>query len=190
VEPLNHNGRFRALLSLVPQRWLTSHFASSVIPNTLKRQIYHRRVLFASMNNEEEKQVQEECVEQGFGVEEALRCGDWELLRTLSLKPGGFGKERSSVWSFLVQANTARTDEDNFEEPLHPTLRRRKQSVSTVHEQSDSDPDVVHPDEHQIKLDTDRSFVLYPVQRNNGTVLSYNRTSTPSLRRYFTNIPG
>ncbi len=50
------------------------------------------------MNNEEEKQVQEECVEQGFGVEEALRCGDWELLRTLSFKPGGFGKERSSVW--------------------------------------------------------------------------------------------
>lgn len=134
------------------------------------------------MNNEEEKQVQEESVEQGFGVEEALRCGDWELLRTLSLKPGGFGSERSPVWcvssvyslsavvqssvhsrSFLVQANTARTDEDDFEEPLHPTLRRRKQSVSTGHKQGDSDPDGVHPDEHQIKLDTDRSFVLYPV---------------------------
>lgn len=50
------------------------------------------------MEREEEKPVEEEGCGRDFGVEDALRSRDWELLRKLSLKPGGFGKERTSAW--------------------------------------------------------------------------------------------
>ncbi|KAK7047337.1 GTPase-activating protein gyp8 [Paramarasmius palmivorus] len=62
---------------------------------------------------------------------------DWQELRKKSISPGGFGKERESIWPKLLHVK------DSDSQPLADT------------ETSES-----HRDEHQIRLDTDRSFVL------------------------------
>ncbi|KAJ7760481.1 rab-GTPase-TBC domain-containing protein [Mycena metata] len=64
---------------------------------------------------------------------------DWEEYRRMSLAPGGFGDKRADVWCRLVHA-----------EPQEP--RQPADEASSL-----------HPDERQIRLDTERSFVLYPV---------------------------
>ncbi|KAF8069231.1 rab-GTPase-TBC domain-containing protein [Lyophyllum atratum] len=65
---------------------------------------------------------------------------DWEGLRRRSLQPGGFGTNRIQIWPQL----------------LH---------VSKLAERTEERGELVeeHRDERQIRLDTDRSFVLYPV---------------------------
>ncbi|KAJ7155489.1 rab-GTPase-TBC domain-containing protein [Mycena crocata] len=63
---------------------------------------------------------------------------DWEEYRRLSLCPGGFGDKRTDIWSKVLHAQP------------QPELKGLEQSSS-------------HPDERQIRLDTERSFVLYPV---------------------------
>ncbi|KAF5310588.1 hypothetical protein D9619_007740 [Psilocybe cf. subviscida] len=66
---------------------------------------------------------------------------DWEGLRILSLRGGGFGEERVDIWPKLL--NVSRT-----------ASKRAESTTETV----------PHEDERQIGLDTDRSFVLYPVE--------------------------
>ncbi|KAF8512553.1 rab-GTPase-TBC domain-containing protein [Hysterangium stoloniferum] len=61
-------------------------------------------------------------------------------LQELSLSPGGFGSRRKDVWCPLFEESTLLTSSFQF-------LR------------DDLSP---HPDEHQVQLDTNRSFVLYP----------------------------
>ncbi|TRM57891.1 rab-GTPase-TBC domain-containing protein [Schizophyllum amplum] len=61
-----------------------------------------------------------------------------EDLRALSLEPGGFGARRAELWPKLLGAKP-------FEERVT------------------KEDEVSHPDERQIRLDTDRSFVMYPV---------------------------
>ncbi|KAI0064241.1 hypothetical protein BV25DRAFT_1990015 [Artomyces pyxidatus] len=70
---------------------------------------------------------------------------DWDALRRRSLQPGGFGTERQSIWPRLLHVDPA-------------TLVAAQSSVPSA--DSEETP---HEDERQIRLDTDRSFVLYPV---------------------------
>ncbi|KAJ7449636.1 rab-GTPase-TBC domain-containing protein [Mycena latifolia] len=65
---------------------------------------------------------------------------DWEEYKLMSLSPGGFGeKKRAEIWPQLLHA---------YPEPI-PEIP--------------ADDESSHPDERQIRLDTERSFVLYPV---------------------------
>ncbi|KAJ7224345.1 rab-GTPase-TBC domain-containing protein [Mycena pura] len=61
---------------------------------------------------------------------------DWEEYRSMSLSPGGFGYKRTDIWPLLLHAQPRQSCE--MDSPSHP-------------------------DERQIRLDTERSFVLYPV---------------------------
>ncbi|KAI0690807.1 rab-GTPase-TBC domain-containing protein [Cytidiella melzeri] len=85
------------------------------------------------------------------------RTPGWQQLRDLSLRPGGFKEKRLVLWPQLLNVNvtyfpTAQSDE----------AAERTQVESNVfrNEEGEVEP---HPDERQVELDTDRSFVLYPV---------------------------
>ncbi|KAJ7634085.1 rab-GTPase-TBC domain-containing protein [Mycena polygramma] len=65
---------------------------------------------------------------------------DWEKYRIMSLS--GFGEERVNIWPKLLHATA---------EPHESTQVHSDDEASS------------HPDERQIRLDTERSFVLYPV---------------------------
>ncbi|KAM6503150.1 Rab-GTPase-TBC domain containing protein [Amanita muscaria] len=94
---------------------------------------------------------------------------NWEELRSRSLRPGGFGAERISIWPRLLNAKI------QVSSSLHSITVRQsagsevndgdtKEGLSTEDSLTNNatKPSVEHRDEHQIKLDTDRSFVLYP----------------------------
>jgi len=81
-----------------------------------------------------------DTIMRGTDVIAAVSANDWDTLRTLSLEDGGFGDARTRAWPHLLHVDTGHLDT-----PLPPVSQ---------------DP---HPDERQIGLDTDRSFVLYPV---------------------------
>ncbi|PPQ88792.1 hypothetical protein CVT25_010478 [Psilocybe cyanescens] len=72
---------------------------------------------------------------------------DWEGLRARSLQKGGFGDERVDIWPKLLNASKSK---DSF--------------VNKPNKHSDLKEEQPHDDERQIGLDTDRSFVLYPVE--------------------------
>ncbi|KAK0458931.1 rab-GTPase-TBC domain-containing protein [Desarmillaria tabescens] len=65
---------------------------------------------------------------------------DWDTLRKASLFPGGFGEDRIKLWPKLLNVQDG-----------------ANQDLSVFDELPG------HADERQIRLDTDRSFVLYPV---------------------------
>ncbi|KAF7308601.1 TBC1 domain member 20 [Mycena chlorophos] len=65
---------------------------------------------------------------------------DWAHYRALSLHKGGFGDERVEIWPKLLHAR--------------PTAGNFLEASTEM---------TPHPDERQIRLDTERSFVLYPV---------------------------
>ncbi|EIN08170.1 hypothetical protein PUNSTDRAFT_52640 [Punctularia strigosozonata HHB-11173 SS5] len=71
----------------------------------------------------------------------------WGFLRARSIAPGGFGDERVHIWPKLLHAEDA--------------LLRDGEDINASLSMSE------HSDERQIKLDTDRSFVLYPVDESN-----------------------
>ncbi|PBK89852.1 hypothetical protein ARMGADRAFT_935142 [Armillaria gallica] len=71
---------------------------------------------------------------------EVLEEFDWDTLRKASLFPGGFGEDRIKLWPKLLN------------------VRDGAQQDLSVFDELPS-----HTDERQIRLDTDRSFVLYPV---------------------------
>ncbi|KAH9074330.1 rab-GTPase-TBC domain-containing protein [Lactarius deliciosus] len=68
---------------------------------------------------------------------------DWDTLRLQSLAPGGFGTARAYIWPKLLHVH------------MNPV-----QIKEIPESQNEPEP---HRDERQIRLDTDRSFVLYPV---------------------------
>ncbi|KAK7471029.1 GTPase-activating protein gyp8 [Stygiomarasmius scandens] len=70
----------------------------------------------------------------------ALELDEWERIRGKSLQVGGFGEERARLWPKLLNAQHHFTDT-----------------------KTETEPSSSHKDERQIRLDTDRSFVLYPV---------------------------
>ncbi|CAL1698794.1 unnamed protein product [Somion occarium] len=81
------------------------------------------------------------------------RTLDWEDARRRSLLPGGFGQDRVALWKSLLNV---------------PDYEDRNSTVYLSGWRADSvaglsiDSVEEHADERQIKLDTDRSFVLYP----------------------------
>ncbi|KIY64707.1 hypothetical protein CYLTODRAFT_401513 [Cylindrobasidium torrendii FP15055 ss-10] len=72
---------------------------------------------------------------------------DWDALRKESILPGGFGDRRVEIWPQLLGVNHSRSE--------HKTDR-----ATSVYPEKEG---LEHSDERQIRLDTDRSFVLYPV---------------------------
>ncbi|KIL59379.1 hypothetical protein M378DRAFT_1007526 [Amanita muscaria Koide BX008] len=111
---------------------------------------------------------------------------NWEELRSRSLRPGGFGAERISIWCATIGllilnswSMLYRPRLLNAKIPVSSSLQSITVRQSAGSEVNDGDtkeglstedsltnnatkPSVEHRDEHQIKLDTDRSFVLYP----------------------------
>ncbi|KAI1785958.1 rab-GTPase-TBC domain-containing protein [Ganoderma leucocontextum] len=88
---------------------------------------------------------------------------DWQAYRNLSLQPHGFGNERVRIWPKLVNVDDQAL---LSEHPYDPTEASAWSDASfdlgnPNEDKLDGDP---HADEHQIGLDTDRSFVLYPVE--------------------------
>ncbi|KAF8170766.1 rab-GTPase-TBC domain-containing protein [Pholiota molesta] len=71
---------------------------------------------------------------------------DWNALRAKSLRRGGFGDERVDIWPQVLNVSIPKAVKDEklpFDESFES---------------------LPHVDERQISLDTDRSFVLYPVE--------------------------
>ncbi|KZP28572.1 hypothetical protein FIBSPDRAFT_947404 [Athelia psychrophila] len=77
---------------------------------------------------------------------------DWDALRKASLLPGGFGEGRAGIWPRLLNA-TPSASAASAEEP----------SNDAPSAESDAPVPEPHHDERQIHLDTERSFVFYPV---------------------------
>lgn len=86
---------------------------------------------------------------------------DWDALRLQSLAPGGFGGARAYIWHASSPHLFSPPFLELYSRPrlLHvdPDLDV-KQSPQNFNKEHDP-----HQDERQIRLDTDRSFVLYPV---------------------------
>jgi hypothetical protein len=114
---------------------------------------------------------------------------DWDELRTLSLAPGGFGENRIRLWQVSVLLRLPRCN-STYSTMYRPLLLHASPpclpldashaeipaASETSHESNNSDSDgpagtasasasrvLSHRDERQIQLDTERSFVLYPV---------------------------
>ena len=96
---------------------------------------------------------------------------DWDQLRQTSLNPGGFGKERMTIWYACLARNACvvRVAESSRPQVLNastssPTSSEPPPNGNLVlHEEGgETVAPLSHPDERQIMLDTDRSFVHYP----------------------------
>ncbi|KDQ07337.1 hypothetical protein BOTBODRAFT_38868 [Botryobasidium botryosum FD-172 SS1] len=102
----------------------------------------------------------------------------WDRLRDISLLPYGFGEARKEAWMFLLNVQETATAAPS---PLDTELRQRRPSTAPeVPVESENETDtsregtsdevpekpaiVAHPDERQVGLDTDRSFVVYPIE--------------------------
>ncbi|KAG8988129.1 hypothetical protein FRB93_004284 [Tulasnella sp. JGI-2019a] len=102
----------------------------------------------------------------------AVAQADWNRLRALSVRPGGFGVQgRKEAWPFLLHARVevppatekaGRTGVEPEKKP-EPNGDTDAAEVALDGHTSRSDPEETpHPDERQVKLDTNRSFVMYP----------------------------
>ncbi|KAI0667247.1 rab-GTPase-TBC domain-containing protein [Trametes maxima] len=87
---------------------------------------------------------------------------DWDALRAWSTRPYGFGADRSQLWPKLLHVNDA---PQQLTTEAHPSDAKPEQSSPG---RVDSEQENPHADERQIGLDTDRSFVLYPVEETAG----------------------
>jgi len=85
---------------------------------------------------------------------------DWDALRLRSLTPGGFGAARAYIWHASSPPITR-----PFLLNLNFTFRPRllHVDVNPTRPAENEKEHELHRDERQIRLDTDRSFVLYPV---------------------------
>ncbi|KAG1851918.1 rab-GTPase-TBC domain-containing protein [Suillus subluteus] len=89
---------------------------------------------------------------------------NWDALRAQSLRPGGFGNERTRVWPALLGVRV----------PSEPPPY-----AEVSPEPSTNDPP--HPEERQVRLDTDRSFVMYPADNDDESRRTVLQTSLNSL---------
>ncbi|EIW78264.1 hypothetical protein CONPUDRAFT_145569 [Coniophora puteana RWD-64-598 SS2] len=87
---------------------------------------------------------------------------NWKALRERSLRPGGFGEERAQLWAKLLHANAISAPSQHSSSEPRASEHDRDASTDETSAVATPDPQP-HPDEHQIGLDTNRSFVLYPV---------------------------
>ncbi|KAF8331478.1 rab-GTPase-TBC domain-containing protein [Cantharellus anzutake] len=96
---------------------------------------------------------------------DAIEANDWATMRKLSLQPGGLASARKEAWEFLLRVRGS--ERSPSEEPL--------------------DTLAPHSDERQVKLDTDRSFVTYPVvspPEKERLKEELNNIIVSTLRRY------
>ncbi|KAL5498969.1 GYP8 [Sanghuangporus vaninii] len=132
----------------------------------------------------------------------AVRRRDWFCLRSLSVRPGGFGEERIYVWPFLlhVEQDDNPVKEEDETDSVSSPMRRRRGRMSPSRASNDklnvdgagknspcSTVAEPHPDERQIKLDTDRSFVLYGVEDEKNVEILQSRLNsliTSVFRKY------
>ena len=86
---------------------------------------------------------------------------DLDALRLQSLAPGGFGAARAYIW----HASSPLHHSPLFPQLSNFTFRPRllHVDVNAIHPTENEKEHDLHRDERQIRLDTDRSFVLYPV---------------------------
>ncbi|EMD35675.1 hypothetical protein CERSUDRAFT_96787 [Gelatoporia subvermispora B] len=101
------------------------------------------------------------------GTVHELKQPDWAAARELSLRPGGFGAKRVELWPQLlnVEHPAPKTSELRVSEPSASAPDEASHESDEVDNESIRDTSTIapHKDERQIQLDTDRSFVLYPV---------------------------
>ncbi|KAI0353911.1 hypothetical protein OH77DRAFT_1406209 [Trametes cingulata] len=83
---------------------------------------------------------------------------DWPALRAQSITPHGFGEDRIRIWPKLLHVD----DEVIATRPAEAP--HKLATDGETHEDGDAVEEKPHADERQIALDTDRSFVLYPVE--------------------------
>lgn len=86
---------------------------------------------------------------------------DWNELRQRSLLPGGFREQRVELWSVLNSLPHNRVSKAFRSKLLNASVLPKEEN----HDEGDrakADSEG-HRDERQIRLDTDRSFVFYPV---------------------------
>ncbi|KAG5651878.1 hypothetical protein H0H81_007072 [Sphagnurus paluster] len=93
---------------------------------------------------------------------------DWEDLRRRSLQPGGFGSSRAEIWPKLLHVSPVQKSKSLAATPISDSKDgpegEEKVTVDQDKDtaQKDMSGEQEHRDERQIRLDTDRSFVLYP----------------------------
>ncbi|WWC97846.1 hypothetical protein V866_004733 [Kwoniella sp. B9012] len=109
-------------------------------------------------------------------TKQAVEDGDVKSLRKISALPGGFGGDdmRKKAWSRMLRTHllahqTARKvngdessrQEENFGGNEDKPVEKGDEGDTKEQEAGPSEPKP-HPNERQVKLDTDRSFVTYP----------------------------
>jgi hypothetical protein len=92
--------------------------------------------------------------EKSWQISQSRDFLDWDALRLQSLAPGGFGPARANIWYLFFARNDMSPSYYYF---IRPKLLHVHMNTLEIPE---GEP---HRDERQIRLDTDRSFVLYPV---------------------------
>jgi TBC1 domain family member 20 len=104
---------------------------------------------------------------------------DRDAFRLQSLAPGGFGDARAYIWYAFLNGHFPPFLELYFRPrllhlhlDLNPDVNHSPQNYHEEHEP--------HQDERQIRLDTDRSFVLYPVGDAHPNPTSSTFTHTES----------
>ncbi|KAI0754172.1 rab-GTPase-TBC domain-containing protein [Daedaleopsis nitida] len=98
------------------------------------------------------------------GVDNVVDDVDWQAYRLLSLQPHGFGAERVSIWPRLVHVDPRVYGEDHRREATAYSVWSDVSLDEALNEPDATSSGEPHQDERQIELDTDRSFVLYPVE--------------------------
>lgn len=88
---------------------------------------------------------------------------DWDLLRSRSLQPFGFGHERRYLWPKLLNVDHSTTNSTSLDSKAEEQTLNDKDDGGQTELQDPDSTLMAHRDERQIGLDTDRSFVLYPV---------------------------
>ncbi|KAI0765866.1 rab-GTPase-TBC domain-containing protein [Trametes elegans] len=92
---------------------------------------------------------------------------DWQAVRAQSLRPHGFGDERVRLWPRLLYLDEH--DLQNLSVATEASVATSEDVYTeSAPEGQSPNSEKPHQDERQIALDTDRSFVLYPVEDSAG----------------------
>ncbi|KAI0659898.1 rab-GTPase-TBC domain-containing protein [Cubamyces menziesii] len=90
---------------------------------------------------------------------------DWHSLRIQSTQPYGFGAERVKIWPKLLHLDD-RIVGDRSATGNVAASSPDEQNAANEGGDGANEKERPHADERQIELDTDRSFVLYPVEES------------------------
>ncbi|WWC91328.1 uncharacterized protein L201_006271 [Kwoniella dendrophila CBS 6074] len=97
---------------------------------------------------------------------QAIQDKDVKALRKISALPGGFGGDgiRKKAWSTLLKTHHLNTSSEEDSIDCNADTPDTPDSANIQNNQSEAGPSTLrlHPNERQVKLDTDRSFVTYP----------------------------